>query len=400
MNAIVLDGELKSALATVRSLGRAGISVCACAERASAMALHSKYANKTFVYPSPYTNQKGFVESVKKASVTCGGKPLVYAFSDATYLTFFAHREELSKVATLVFPEEKSIGIAFDKASTYSLAHIYQVPTITTYDPERGDEIDRLAQKLSYPAVMKKRHSVTWHNGMGVYGTTVFVHSSKELKETISTIKKETGENPLVQEFVLGEEYGVEMMADQGVVRAVVVHHRIRSLSPTGGASVVKETLGESELVSTMRAHAEKLVSALSWHGPIMVEFKVDSDTREPLLMEINGRFWGSLPLAIAAGVDMPLLFHELAGGRLAQGEVITAREGVTTRHFLGDALNLIRVLIARDRMRPITYPTRMKALRDFFTTPLTTRGDIWSRDDIKPSMMEYVDIIRKKLNS
>jgi protein-tyrosine-phosphatase len=37
-----------------------------------------------------------------------------------------------------------------------------------------------------------------------------------------------------------------------------------------------------------------------------MVEFRVDPETGRFWLMEINGRFWGSLPLAIFAGVDFP----------------------------------------------------------------------------------------------
>ena len=39
-----------------------------------------------------------------------------------------------------------------------------------------------------------------------------------------------------------------------------------------------------------------------------MMEYKQDRRTGTPLLMEVNGRFWGSLQLAIDAGVDFPYL--------------------------------------------------------------------------------------------
>ena len=43
-----------------------------------------------------------------------------------------------------------------------------------------------------------------------------------------------------------------------------------------------------------------------------MVEFKWNPNNRTFALMEINGRFWGSLPLAVAAGADFPAMLYEL----------------------------------------------------------------------------------------
>ena len=39
-----------------------------------------------------------------------------------------------------------------------------------------------------------------------------------------------------------------------------------------------------------------------------MVEFKLDARDGVAKLMEINGRFWGSLQLAVDAGVDFPAI--------------------------------------------------------------------------------------------
>lgn len=35
------------------------------------------------------------------------------------------------------------------------------------------------------------------------------------------------------------------------------------------------------------------LLDAFGWSGVAMVEYKVDERSGEPVLMEINGRFWG-----------------------------------------------------------------------------------------------------------
>lgn len=398
MHAIILDGNLKSALAAVRSLSKHGISVSVGAERPTGMALHSRYATSRFVYPSPYTEREACVRAIKAEAVRLGGKPVVYAFSDATYLMLYQAREDLSEYMALVFPSDRSVGIAFDKAATYSLARVSGVPTIMTYAPETETEVERLAHTLRYPAVVKTRRSVSYHEGKGIFGSAIFVHTPEELVHTFMERKARCGELPIVQDLVVGEEYGVEMMALDGHAHAVVVHHRLRSLSPTGGASVLKETVSDSILKSTMLTYAEKLVYTLGWSGPIMVEFKVDADSREPLLMEINGRFWGSLPLSIAAGVDMPYLYYLLARGEALPQGLWTARDHVITRHFLGDCMHILRVFFDRNLMRKSHYPRRWQACKDFCSVPRGTMSDVWSFGDMLPTFYEIIDMLKKRL--
>ena len=395
---IVLDGHIKSALSAVRALGVEGFTVSVGAERTTAMGMYSRYAQHGFVYPSPYTDRDGFVAALRKEVERLGGKPVVLTFSDATFLTLYAYRESLSDVITMVYPEEMSIEIAFDKAATYSLARVSGVPTITTYTPETFEELHTIAEALTYPAVLKSRRSVTWKDGVGIFGTASFVHSAKELEQKFATQKQTLGEAPLIQVFVEGEEYGVEMLAEKGKMYAQVVHHRIRSLSPTGGASVLKEVMYEGDLKNILITYAEKLVEKLSWTGPIMVEFKVDADTREVYLMEINGRFWGSLPLSIFAGVNMPVLYTRTLLGRAVPYPPLVGREGVMSIHRLGDVAHLVRVLFGRSSMRNKLYPSRMSAIRDFLSVPKGVHHDVWSFHDIKPAVMEIIDILKTKL--
>ena len=398
-SAIVLDGHIKSALATVRSLGRQGVPVWCGAERTSAMACHSRYVKESFVYPSPLSDQEGFSKSIEAAAEALGDRPVIYAFSDATYLSLYAHRRKLERVATLVFPSERSVEIAFNKGATYSEAKMLGVPTIKTYLLENPEEVKRLKHELVFPAVVKPRHSVSWESGKGVFGTAQFVESLGELEDVFRKTKDTTGEAPLVQPFMSGEEYGVELMVQDGKVLAETTHHRLRSMSPRGGASVLKETVGDSTVVEEMREYAHKLAETLSWTGPLMVEFKIDDDSREPKLMELNGRFWGSLPLAIAAEIDFPYLYHNLAAGTSLPATRTQARAGVVTRHFLGDVRHLLRVWLARDPMRSRLYPKRMRALKDFFRVPKGTKNDVWNWRDSVPSIFQYIDVVKKKFS-
>ena len=160
-SAIVLDGDLKSALAIVRSLGVKGISMSVGAERSSGMALHSKWTTARFMYPSPYTDEQAFIDTVVKEAERLGDMPVIFACSDATFLALYDARERLETFATLVFPDTRAMEIAFDKAVTYSLARVSGIPTITTHMPTTTDELRRVAEKLLYPAVIKPRKSVT-----------------------------------------------------------------------------------------------------------------------------------------------------------------------------------------------------------------------------------------------
>ncbi len=398
MSVIILDGHLKSALAAVRSLRAQHVEVTAGCIRNTGMALWSSGMTERFVYPDPKINQAAFVKALKREAKACGTLPVVLAFSDATHQTLQQCRAELEGVILFNWADEDAFSIAFNKAATYSEAKLLGVAVIPTWLLENSEEIKRRSSEFMFPMVVKPRQSIVWKESVGVSGTAVFAHSVEQVQQLFRDIQTATGESPLLQPLIVGEEYGVELLAETGRVVAQTVHHRLRSMSPTGGASVLKETIREGTEVELMETAARKLVRALNWTGPIMVEFKIEADTRTPLLMEINGRFWGSLPLAVAAGVDFPYLAYQQLTGDLDEPALIEAREGVITRHWLGDLRNLLRVLFLRDAMRPVLYPSRRLALRDFFTVPAGTQSDVWSWRDPKPFFMELIDVIKTKL--
>src|SRR5439155_1622248 len=105
-----------------------------------------------------------------------------------------------------------------------------------------------------------------------------------------------------------------------------------------------------------LREPAARLLSAMAWHGPVMVEFR-DDGAGEPCLIEVNGRFWGSLELAIASGVDFPKLWVELLRGERVAAT--TAYEsGVTVRWAWGDVKRLLYVVAGAPPGCPEPYPS------------------------------------------
>src|SRR5947209_4421010 len=86
LTALLLNADLKSSLAAIRSLGRRGVPIIAGCDRRSAMGLYSRYVSSTFVYPAPLQDRFGFVDAVIDKARRVSGKVVLFAFSDATLL--------------------------------------------------------------------------------------------------------------------------------------------------------------------------------------------------------------------------------------------------------------------------------------------------------------------------
>ena len=159
---------------------------------------------------------------------------------------------------------------------------------------------------------------------------------------------------------------------------------------PEGGVSVVSESV---DLDPNLQDMTRRILDHVGWHGVAMVEFKVTPEGRA-YLMEVNPRFWGSLQLAIDAGVDFPWLVYQLSSGQPPEGQrsdgALTGpmgryRVGVRTRWLLGDLDHLYLRLRdergLRDRWRAVCA----------FLRPLgpQTRHEVNRWDDWKPFVTE-----------
>ena len=355
------------------------------------MGLYSRYATSRFGYPSPLSDRAGFIRAVR-AQVDRLGKSVLLAFSDSTLLPLLDDSVTMSGQLKYPCPRNQQLlDIAFDKARTLSLAHELGIPVPETYSCQDIEDVCRVAQQLSFPIVLKPRSTVSWNGNLGVQQTASFAFSEPELRKKWLWALKETRQFPLIQRFVRGEEVGVEFICEEGQPIAVCAHRRVRSASPRGGASVVSETIPET--YCGIGNLARSLVSSLRWNGPAMVEFKICRQTCRPQLMEINGRFWGSLPLAVAAGADFPFLFY-----RLAMGDKVPSnfcyQTGIKTRSFIGDAVHLAKTLLDKDDLRAILYPTRKQALWQFIDASFTCQPAVFDRRDVLPSGVQLIDTL------
>jgi predicted ATP-grasp superfamily ATP-dependent carboligase len=245
-------------------------------------------------------------------------------------------------------------------------------------------------RRVGLPAVVKARVSRfplggQWRTG----GGTRYAHTAAELDEAYRAVR-EIAPFPLVQEYIPGDGRGIFVLMNQGRLRAAFAHRRIREKPPSGGVSVLSESV---VLDSQLLEHSERILEALKWHGVAMVEFRRDARDGVAKLLEINGRFWGSLQLAVDAGVDFPYLLYRLA----IDGDVepvFTYKVGVRLRWWLGD----VDWLLLRLRERG-GIAGQLGAILEFLKpTGKTARAEVFRRDDPAPAAVELAQYLRQAL--
>jgi predicted ATP-grasp superfamily ATP-dependent carboligase len=191
-----------------------------------------------------------------------------------------------------------------------------------------------------------------------------------------------------VQRRVVGPGVGLFFLVHGGRVVATFAHCRLREKPPAGGVSVYAESVAfDPEL----RRRSIDLLRHFEWEGVAMVEYKLDAATGTRYLMEINGRFWGSLQLAIDAGVDFPRLLVESALGGEPAGEE-TYRIGLRSRWWWGDVDHLLMRLMRSPAQLnlPPHAPSRWRAILDFASSwRPRTRDAVFRLGDLGPFVFE-----------
>jgi predicted ATP-grasp superfamily ATP-dependent carboligase len=159
--------------------------------------------------------------------------------------------------------------------------------------------------------------------------------------------------------------------------------------------------LSESvELDRELVAKSAALLRAAGWSGPAMVEFKNDVPGGRPKLMEVNGRFWGSLRLAIDSGIDFPLLYLRLAAGEKVEPQ-FEYRTGVRSRWLLADFDALVTRLRATPEQEALycNSVSRLRACAEFLRPGgAKLHYDVYASGDPLPAWVEWKQYLRLNL--
>jgi len=360
---LVTDGNERAALAVTRALGREAVEVIVGAEAKRSLAGASRYCRESFSYPSPYQDPQGFVNAlvdvVHKQRVDA-----LFPVSDIAMHVIGPEKTRFAGYTHIPTPEAETFRDISDKYRLMQQAEAQGVPIPETIFVPDGQLDSILEQVREFPVVVKPGCSLV-QEGEQWRKTSVCYAESRDALTRVYKEKPYLRNPSLIQQRVVGEGQGLFVLMNEGFPLGMFAHRRLRERPPSGGVSVLRESIA---LPKAMVDATLKLLQRAKWHGVAMVEFKVDAVSRRPLLMEINGRFWGSLQLAIDAGVNFPLRLLNMAMGKVEVLPENGYRIGVKSRWLLGDLDQLVMRMRNNDRLLnlPPDAPSRLQALRSF----------------------------------
>ncbi len=381
---LILDGQTNQALACVRSLGRAGYDVLVASHYRFPLGRWSRYCRGSFQLKSE--SVEAFSALREWAREQRAG--LVLPLTERSCLLLNAERGEWEAAGIgLGCEPDEVLRRAFDKGETIVSAKDCGLNVPPTLYPRSLVECFAAADELGYPVVVKARQSSGWDGASFSPGRAPgYVSCRDELAEAVEARRQ--GEVwPLIQGFVRGTGKGVFALCDRGRVVAWFAHERLRETRPSGASSSLRRSI---RLEPRLREPAERLLAELAWHGPAMVEFK-DDGVSAPCLMEVNGRFWGSLQLGIDAGVNFPLLWVSILKNQKAEHANEYA-EGVVLRWLLGDIKRFLRIMRGAPQGYPGKYPTTLQGIKELLgPQPAGTRLEVLRASDPLPAVGEWI---------
>jgi predicted ATP-grasp superfamily ATP-dependent carboligase len=364
VSVLVTDARQRKAVPIIRSLGRRGIPVLAGDDSRFSMGFFSKYCTKSYIYPAPDEHPQQFLDWLLREARR-GTFQVLFAIDERTLDVITRHRRELLPHVAVPSVDFATYSLARDKAKTLALANSLGIPCPRTAVVGSLGELTEIAQTWEFPLIIKPRTS------QGSRGLRL-VSSPAALRSVYSRVAQ-AYPVPLVQEYIPpgGDALGVGVLLNyRSEPRGTFVHRRLREYPVSGGPSTLRVSVAAPELVDM----GVKLLRAMDWQGVAMVEFKMDPRDGLPKLMEVNPKFWGSIALSIAAGVDFPYLLYRLATG----GDVPS-----TNSYQTGV---LCRWLIPGDILHFLFNPQRFPLRPSFFQF---RRGnlhyDLLDRDDPGP---------------
>jgi protein-tyrosine-phosphatase len=369
---LVLDGQSRAAVETLQSLGRSGIAVDIAAI-GDCLGRKSRYCRHALRQPDP-VNAPRFLAWLE-GLFAINNYVLVVPSTEASLrcLLLLPETHPIRRAAVLAYT--RSIQVALDKQKTWELAKSLGVAVPASRLISSSSEA---GAPKGFPVVLKPATSLV-HRGGELIGVAPSVVRTRD--EWSRALDRLLAVCPVQeQEYIPGPGVGIECLYSRGNLAWCFQHERLHELPLTGGGSSYRRAVPLNE---RLVGAATALLDRLEWHGVAMVEFKGGefAGREDYRLMEINPRLWGSLALAIDAGVDFPKGLWRLAIGQ-EPGPQPRYRNPYYTRNLEMD-FDWLKENLRADRSDPLllTKP-RLRSIVEYARPVLLVES--WDHFDVK----------------
>lgn len=300
---LVLGSDTRSFLSVVRSLGRYGLTVDAAWSTPGSIALRSRYLRQVHRLPTPWQQPQDWLDAF--AALTQSEQyDLIVPCNDPSLIPLQQHRQALPDVDKIYLLDDTAFATTQSKICSAALAESLDIPLPTHRPLTSVEEGLEFAGDVGYPLILKPGASYS----PGSLRRKQTVQTVTDRQALVSRLEPMLRDGRVqAQAFFHGVGTGVEVLAERGAIRFAFQHLRLHEPFKGGGSSYRCSV----PLHPGMLAATKQLIAALDYSGVAMVEFRWNRTTDEWIFVEINGRFWGSLPLALACGADFPRFLYQ-----------------------------------------------------------------------------------------
>jgi predicted ATP-grasp superfamily ATP-dependent carboligase len=390
-SAIVLGVDTPIGLTVIRELGSHGVRVHAIGRSGRAIGQASKWTTTFSIRP------KGAIADWLPALVRETGAGALLAISEDDLIAL-ADLPPVIEGCKILTPRGAPLSIVLDKTATLKRAETLGIDVPESWQPIAGEDFAARAATLAYPLVLK------WADPPAIL-PSLAAHEIAFIKaEHIADVAAllaalarydVLGVYPLAQTYCPGIGLGQMFYMKAGAATLSFQHRRIHEWPPEGGVSTVCATVPLDQHAE-QRAKSERLLGCIGWEGAAMVEYRYDARSDKYWLMEINGRFWGSLPLARHAGAEFAWESYAQAMGITTKQPYISERHA---RYMIPETRRLFRVFfqrraIADRQFRPTPWRDLMSYIGDFLDPGM--RYFVWDWADRGPFWADMKNVVRK----
>jgi predicted ATP-grasp superfamily ATP-dependent carboligase len=370
VDALVTDAHFRWSVAGIRGLGRAGIETVALGPRRTAAGLWSRYVKARELGPDPLSDAPGYVAAVARVAKRRG--PIVVYPGEERAIDALTDTR-LPPEAVLPYPAGEVMARLRDKRQLAALAAESGLGAPRTLALGTVTELRSAPPRT--PCAIK-----AVHRGSSLDATRVAA-TGEELLAILDGLPD--SEVLLVQEALEGPLTGLALVVSaDGSVAARFQQVTWRTWPvEAGGSTLATSVAPDDRLVES----SARMLAVGGYWGLAHLQFLRSS--RGLALIDVNTRFYGSLPLALAAGVNLASAWHAVTVGD-AVPRPGTYSVGVTYRWFeaeLAAAFRGNRRLMARRAPQPRV-------------------GAMWAIDDPLPSLMmglgSAISKLRRRLPS
>jgi predicted ATP-grasp superfamily ATP-dependent carboligase len=350
-------------LATVRALRTAGYAPWLAVEEPGTYAARSWATAGTVSVPDAGSDSEGFVRELAAAAARLSAAAVLPSVE--THFFALAGREADFAGIALGTPPREVVEQATDKALLSGLAATVGLQTPPTTKVVRGDS--EALGTFGFPTIVKPLRSwIQNPDGTVSDGSASYVCNKREAEEALEALP---GGEGLVQPYTPGQLTSVSGVCWGGELVCALHQVSPRIWPVPMGVSSYAETVPPD---ARLERGVGRLLRAIGWSGLFQAQF-ILTPCGERYLIDLNPRIYGSLALAIAAGLNLPAIWVDLLLGR--RPKIGGYRVGVGFRVEAKEVRALARMLV--------NGGARRRALRGLLPRRGTTHAIFSLRDPI-----------------